>query len=190
MGNCRYGSDCKFIHPEGTIASAERQVLNERREREKYIRDNDEECNVCLMKVLANGKKFGVLDGCDHTFCLNCIRNWRATYDKRVSKLHFRTCPLCRQNSYLVIPSDYMVKSGPDKEELIAEYKGALTEIACKHFNKGKGDCPFRNSCNYSHKLPDGTIYQYPFDDNKRFTADGEWVEDSEPTLAERMGMI
>jgi E3 ubiquitin-protein ligase makorin len=159
LGNCRFGSSCKFIHPETSIADKERKELEEKRARKKYIEEHDEECNICLNKVLTNGRKFGVLDGCDHTFCLNCIRNWRSTYDKRVSKLHFRTCPICRQNSYLVIPSDYMCKSGPDKDELIDEYKGTLGLIHCKHFNKGKGECPFRNSCNYAHKLPNGDDY-------------------------------
>lgn len=191
MGNCRFGDNCKFIHPDSAdTAQQERQALKEKKDLEKYIKANDEECNICLMKVLKNGRKFGVLDGCDHCFCLNCIRNWRSTYDKRVSKLHFRTCPLCRQNSYLVIPSDFFVRSGPDKEDLIDQYKETLHDIPCKHFNKGKGDCPFKNSCNYAHKLANGDRYEYPWMDDRRFTTDGEWIEDEEPTLAERMGMI
>jgi E3 ubiquitin-protein ligase makorin len=92
-----------------------------------------------LEKVLASGKKFGVLDGCDHTFCLECIRGWRSTYDKRAGKHHFRTCPICRRNSYLVIPSSKMIKSGPEKDELLDEYREVVSEIPCKHFNKGKG---------------------------------------------------
>ena len=27
----------------------------------------------------------------------------------------------------------------------------------CKHFNMGKGTCPFANSCFYKHEYPDGT---------------------------------
>ena len=90
---------------------------------------------MCLEPVLAKGKQFGVLDGCDHTFCLQCIREWRATYDKKTSKHHYRTCTICRKNSYLVIPSYYMVNSGPEKDALIEEYENALGEIPCKHFN-------------------------------------------------------
>jgi E3 ubiquitin-protein ligase makorin len=164
--------------------------MKEKKEREQFNKENDEECNICLMKVLANGKMFGVLDGCDHTFCIDCIRNWRATYDKKVSKVHFRTCPMCRMNSYMVIPSYYMVNSGPDKDELMQAYKDNLKAIQCKHFNMGKGECPFRNSCNYEHRLPNGDLYEYPWDDAKRYTVDGEWIDDYEPTLAERMGMI
>jgi E3 ubiquitin-protein ligase makorin len=67
----------------------------------------------------------------------------------------------------LVVPSDHLVKSGPEKEDLISEYKEVLKEIPCRLFNKGKGECPFRNSCNYAHVLPDGTAYEYPWKDIK-----------------------
>ena len=83
-----------------------------------------------------------------------------------------------------------MVRSGPEKDDLIAEYKETLHMIPCSHFNKGKGECPFRNSCNYAHRLPNGDLYEYPWMDDRRYTTDGEWVQDDEPTLAERMGMI
>lgn len=128
--------------------------------------------------VLANGKQFGVLDGCDHTFCLKCIREWRATYDKRTAKKHFRTCPICRKNSFLVIPSYYMVNSGPDKDELIEEYNQTLKEIPCKHFDFGQGKCPFMNSCKYEHRLKNGEVYEYPWADIKG--VEGEWHADIE----------
>lgn len=73
----------------------------------------------------------------------------------------------------MVIPSYYMVNTGPDKDELIREYKETLKELPCKHFEKGKGSCPFKNSCNYAHLLPNGQQYEYPYDDIKLI--DGEW---------------
>ena len=84
-GNCRNGAKCAFAH----VTEEEGQVY-------EYSKDDDAECQVCMDWVLAAGKQFGVLDGCDHTFCLKCIRSWRATYDKRSTKHHFRTCPICR----------------------------------------------------------------------------------------------
>ncbi len=178
-GNCRYGDSCRYYHPT---------------EMRKDYSGNplyglDEECCICLEKVLQHGRQFGVLDGCDHTFCLKCIRNWRSTYDKRTTKYHYRTCPICRRNSYLVVPSDHLVKSGPEKNDLIEEYKEVLKEIPCRLFNKGKGECPFRNSCNYAHALPDGTIYEYPWKDIK-LNEQGEWEDDYELTLAERFGNL
>jgi hypothetical protein len=41
------------------------------------------ECAICLERVLgARGRKFGLLDACDHAFCLPCIRSWRATAER------------------------------------------------------------------------------------------------------------
>ena len=184
-GNCKYGDACDYMHPSGSYTGNFANSMEER----AYIEENDEECQICLERVLASGKQFGILDGCDHTFCLKCIREWRATFDKRTSKHHFRTCPICRQNSFLVIPSYYMVMSGPEKDELIEEYNSALKEIPCKHFNFGKGQCPFLNSCKYEHRLKNGQLYEYPWQDNMKYS-DGRWQEDIETTLADRIGFI
>jgi len=112
-GYCKYGDSCEYLHNKGKYKNPDELA---------YIKENDRECEVCLDFILVNDKQFGILDGCDHCFCLKCIREWRATYDRRTSKHHFRTCPMCRKNSYLVIPSYYHVISGPDKEALIEEY--------------------------------------------------------------------
>jgi hypothetical protein len=131
----------------------------------KSMIEGDEDCVVCLEPVLAKGKKFGLLENCLHAFCLDCIRDWRATYDKKgkVKKTHYRTCPICRSESYLVIPSTRMIYSSELKDTLIDEYCEALAEIPCKHFNKGNGYCPFQNSCYYAHYLANGDWYEYPF---------------------------
>lgn len=105
--------------------------------------EGDADCVICLEPVLGNGKRFGILENCTHTFCLDCIRDWRSTYDKKIKKTHYRTCPICRTNSYLVIPSTKFFGDGPDKDELIDEYADALADIPCQHFNQGHGYCPF-----------------------------------------------
>jgi E3 ubiquitin-protein ligase makorin len=56
---------------------------------------------------------------------------------------------------------------------LIEEYSEALKEIPCKHFNQGKGQCPFLNSCKYAHILKNGESYEYPWQDNK--IVEGQW---------------
>ena len=105
---------------------------------------------MCLEPVLAKGKQFGVLDGCDHTFCLQCIREWRATYDKKTSKHHYRTCPICRKNSYLVIPSYYMVNSGPEKDALIEEFLNSNADkTICTFFMQG--NCKYADRCKFLH---------------------------------------
>lgn len=151
--------------------------------------EGDETCTICLEKILKNNKRFGILENCSHAFCLDCIRDWRATYDKKVSKSHYRTCPQCRVNSYLVIPSNRMIYEGPMKDELIEEYCDALLEIPCRHFNGGKGYCPFQNSCFYSHIGMNGEEYEYPFmetyidEDGVSHTV----TENSDKTLADML---
>jgi hypothetical protein len=36
-----------------------------------------------------------------------------------------------------------MITEGEVKDQLIEEYIEALGDLPCKHFNKGKGYCPF-----------------------------------------------
>lgn len=182
-GNCRYGDSCRYYHPE----HLEPETSSKEKVVPRGIYALDEECCICLEMVLASNRQFGVLDNCDHTFCLKCIREWRSTYNPKVSKHHYRTCPICRRNSYLVIPSDHVVKSGPEKDVLVEEYKEMLKNIPCRYFNKGKGDCPFMNSCLYAHILPTGEVYEYPWKDIK-MNIHGEWEDDRDLTLAERFG--
>jgi len=125
--------------------------------------------------VLRAGRQFGLLDGCDHIFCLKCIRSWRATYDKKIGKHHYRTCPICSANSYLVIPSFYVYRTSIEKDNLIDDYKLTLGAMDCRHFQKGSGRCPFLNSCLYAHRLPDGSEYEYDKDfDQYKYNEFGE----------------
>ena len=57
-------------------------------------------------------------------------------------------------------------------------------------FNKGKGECPFKDSCFYAHIDKQGNYFEYGYADDKLINSEGQWVDDHEPTLAERMGMI
>ena len=72
-----------------------------------------------------------------------------------------RACPICWIESFLVIPSNYYIKEGHWKTDLINEFKDSMGDIPCSYFNYGKGECPFRNSCLYSHEMPDGSYYEY-----------------------------
>jgi len=39
--------------------------------------NGDKECGICNKGILAQGRKFGILASCNHTFCLDCIKIWR-----------------------------------------------------------------------------------------------------------------
>ena len=84
-----------------------------------------------------------------------------------------------------------MIFDGDLKDDLIQEYTDYIAEIPCMHFNKGKGYCPFQNSCFYAHYLENGEWYEYPFK-STYIDEDGEThevgPEGEGQTLADRLG--
>lgn len=178
-GKCTKGDKCQFVHPTSTQKTVR-----------QFNPKDDSECQVCTEMVLKRGQQFGLLDGCDHIFCVKCIRSWRSTYDKKTSKHHYRTCPICRANSYLVIPSFYVLKTSIEKDDLIDQYKETLGEMDCRHFARGQNKCPFMNSCLYAHRLPNGDYFEYDRDyDQYKYNEFGDKIEDIQSTLADNFGL-
>lgn len=121
------------------------------------------ECNICLEKVsekLNPGeRRFGLLQNCEHAFCLSCIRNWRQQYSGGVDvDGALRTCPICRTSTHFVTPSTVWPASQEEKDSIIEGYKAKLREIDCKYFSHGEGTCPFGTSCLYRHAYADGRL--------------------------------
>jgi hypothetical protein len=71
-----------------------------------------------------------------------------------------RQCPVCRQETHFIIPCSRMVFDADRKNILIEEYKKNLAHIPCRHFDEGRGECPFGSSCFYTHCLPDGSVVE------------------------------
>jgi len=117
------------------------------------------ECGICLEEVTSEARpptdrRFGLLEGCNHAFCLDCIRNWRSGGSANTEVV--RSCPICRAVSYFVVPSTVWVEEADKKTHLIETYKQGMGQKPCKHFNFGEGECPFGSSCFYSHRYRDG----------------------------------
>eukprot|EP00831_Metopus_contortus_P052406 TRINITY_DN43995_c0_g1_i2.p1 TRINITY_DN43995_c0_g1~~TRINITY_DN43995_c0_g1_i2.p1 ORF type:complete len:310 (-),score=48.52 TRINITY_DN43995_c0_g1_i2:26-955(-) len=146
----------------------------------------DYDCNICYERILAQNKQFGLLSHCDHPFCLDCIRKWRGGYLKNVPKEFFRLCPICRKESYLVIPSAFYLQSGPDKDYIIEQYKASLSSIPCKYFNKEMNFCPFGNSCFYAHIGKEGKPVTLPWT-CKLYYADGREEFESNWKLSDQI---
>ncbi|KUF85958.1 hypothetical protein AM588_10001044 [Phytophthora nicotianae] len=51
-----------------------------------------------------------------------------------------------------------MVTRPERKKVLIDVYRKNLSGIPCRHFDEGRGTCPFGTSCFYAHRYPDGTL--------------------------------
>lgn len=122
--------------------------------------------------IIGSGRRFGLLSDCNHPFCLGCIRAWRGSGDQ--VRTMVRACPSCRVESHFVIPSDRMVVDVHRKECLIDQYKSRLGAIPCRHFNRGRGACPFGSSCFYAHVDEDGNEVNESVSLRHRSNADGE----------------
>jgi len=191
-GSCARGDSCTLVHG-NACPNCNRNVLHPYRdeESEEHIKackaaaagkeaesaGDKVECSICLEVVMEKprlaDRRFGVLDGCDHPFCLGCIREWRAGTDGKLSiDGAVRTCPVCRNSSHFVIPSAKWVGSEAGRAELIQQFKAKCKGINCKHFSYGEGQCPFGNSCFYKHAYRDGSLEEVNL--RHRLGGDGE----------------
>eukprot|EP00981_Chlorochromonas_danica_P001834 scaffold386_cov174-Ochromonas_danica.AAC.8 len=130
-GNCKFGSRCRFSHyiPVESLSTDNSHIVMENVNKLSMM--EEKECGICIEPPRT--AMYGLLSHCDCKFCLDCIRGWRkegvvvAKENERV-----RLCPLCRKESYFIIPSVRFVPTGPEKEVLIETYRGSLQQIPCK----------------------------------------------------------
>jgi E3 ubiquitin-protein ligase makorin len=130
--SCTAGQHCRFSHNVPHTVSQGQWI-----------------CEICSEDVLQKGLKFGLLENCDHMFCLNCIREWRNQKEKQ-DRLNLRKCPICRVDSFVIVPSSQFL-TGAAKAAEKDQYVHHLSRIPCKNFEIGKTNCPFGSSCLYYH---------------------------------------
>jgi len=148
-GSCRFGSKCRYIHALPTADGGIQEPATAPHRPLEPV-----ECGICF--DAEPGAVYGLLSHCNCKFCLNCIRGWRkdGIQVSRDSE-QVRLCPLCRTQSYFVIPSREHV-TGEAKDKLVDAYKTSLARKPCKHYHTNNKDCPFGLSCFYMHE-PDGS---------------------------------
>jgi len=127
----------------------------------KVIPLEDTECGICFDSIEKKGEQFGMLENCDHAFCLSCIRSWRKQKEMQDRK-NLRMCPLCRNESFFLIPCDRLILNPSEKAMAIASYKRQMSVVPCRAFDYGRGKCPLGTSCFYAHLNPDGTQFTAP----------------------------
>jgi len=171
QGICRYGQQCRHRHlhcvsdkclscglivgstseeQQAHLAQCSEVVAMEKERKDSASR----KCGICHQLTLKLNRKFGLLISCTHSFCLQCIREWRGSSEH--SRERVRACPICKVVSHYVIPCDRHVSEQSRKQRVIAEYKYRLQEIDCKHYSRGKAVCPFGEACFYRHE--DGSV--------------------------------
>ncbi len=85
-------------------------------------------CGICMEIVWEKendvDKRFGILENCNHVFCLTCIRKWRASksYENKIVK----ACPECRVKSDFITPNRFWFEDDENKKKIIEEYKCKL----------------------------------------------------------------
>eukprot|EP01111_Echinosteliopsis_oligospora_P002760 TRINITY_DN1425_c0_g1_i1.p1 TRINITY_DN1425_c0_g1~~TRINITY_DN1425_c0_g1_i1.p1 ORF type:complete len:301 (-),score=49.86 TRINITY_DN1425_c0_g1_i1:2-904(-) len=180
--SCRYGEYCQLphglacphcklnaIHPsnsswadEHTKACEQRQKILDSLPEELIEKSHKIECGICLEPIKTSAQtKFGLMSGCDHAFCVQCINQWRAadsisSFSSNSSQDMTKTCPTCRASSLFVIPSIVYV-TGDLKNKVVEQYKASLKTKPCKYYDKSSS-CPFGSDCFYAHLNSDGTI--------------------------------
>ncbi|XP_074167285.1 putative E3 ubiquitin-protein ligase makorin-1 isoform X2 [Sminthopsis crassicaudata] len=113
-------------------------------------------CGICMEKVWDKPPAdsfFAILPNCSHAYCVKCLRTWRQSwgdYPKNIIK----ACPECRVHSNYFVPYKFWVSKGPEKEQLIKNFKDRTSQIHCKFFIQRKGRCPFKSDCIYQHQFP------------------------------------
>lgn len=96
-----------------------------------YQRSQDLVCGICFEIVIEkepkHSSRFGILENCNHIYCVDCIRAWRNSNSSETSKSNKRVCPMCRIKSDFIIPSEYFYDDKEEeKQKLITRYKDAL----------------------------------------------------------------
>ncbi|KAM3725040.1 E3 ubiquitin-protein ligase makorin [Dirofilaria immitis] len=179
-GNCDKGDKCQFVHGDmcdlcnvpclhptdmEQRAQHRRECMDahEAAMEEAFAeaRSADKVCGICMENIRETKSRFGILEGCRHCFCLDCIRQWRGNQNDHFGKKTVRSCPECRTHSNFVIPATYWIEDQADKDDLIARFRENAKQKQCKYVKEGYiDDCPFGNKCFYKHELPDGTIVE------------------------------
>lgn len=172
-GTCRYGEVCQLahgeqcphckancLHPHNKRFANQHLKLCEQKSKLMNTLPPDVQetsanviCAICLETIANKGNRFGLMTGCDHAFCVTCIRSWR---NKSNDGSMAKTCPTCRKDSLFIIPSIFYC-TGELKNRMVEQYKANLKEQPCKYFVKSSS-CPFGPDCFYAHINQDGSL--------------------------------
>jgi len=109
--------------------------------------DSETMCGICHEDIIDTNKRYGLLQNCNHIYCLNCIKIYRSgKMNKSISLTNRLKCPICREPSRFILPSKYNLK-GEHKKNGFKRFYEKRKEKKC---NNGL-NCPRINSCPFKH---------------------------------------
>lgn len=82
-----------------------------------FYKMNDYDCSICFRKVTL----YGLLSNCNDVFCYECIKQWRSEAFKKNSRVMFRRCPICNEESPTMIYSKKFLV-GEEKKKVFQEF--------------------------------------------------------------------
>jgi hypothetical protein len=82
---------------------------------------------------------------------VDCFKNWKLEVNKKENKELQRSCPICLNETMMLITSDVVISDKEKKLKIIGDNKKKMALIPCKYLKKGKKVCPFGINCYYKH---------------------------------------
>lgn len=126
-----YNKYCIFIHNKTPIDNINSDTL----------------CSICHEDIKETNKRFGLLQNCDHVYCIDCIRAYRSgKYNQTISMKNRLVCPQCRKHSRFILPSNYKLTGDLKRKNFIAfltkrQEKYCRYGVSCNRIKT----CPFKH---------------------------------------------
>lgn len=139
---------CIHLHPRASAAIPIRRPTFIKPRINDSSKDSDQElCGICYEIP----QLYGLLTECEHVFCMNCMLEWRKSFDTLDQIEQKRKCPICRTYSRFVIASDTFYQKSNDKARIIKEWMQIMKRETCPMYRR----CPDGLDCIFWHDSRD-----------------------------------
>lgn len=122
-------------------------------------------CLLCNQSVLhkksLSGRRFGLLEYCNHAFCIHCLQE-HVRLDVDFNKINLRLdgeellnrsilCPVCKLPSSFILSSPKLFLNCIEKDLYVQEFQRSLSTFHCPFLKRGIPFC----YCVPSHGFPE-----------------------------------
>lgn len=116
---------------------------------------------VVFQKKSLSGRRFGVLQNCNHIFCVRCIQEHikkniefnKIKHEYKVEELLRRSiiCPVCKLPSSVVMTSEKSLLDAKERKIYKKVFDKFLCNIPCPFVKRGITEC----FCKTKHEFPE-----------------------------------